>query len=139
MKRFDDAENAFRKALSLEPGNAEFLANLALVAMNRGDLAGAESTLREALRLDPDNARNHMNLGIVYLKQKKAREAASVIGRAAALEPASVEAHQLLGEALELSGDLAGAVRAYRRALEIDSSFTRARVALDRCQKSLKR
>jgi cytochrome c-type biogenesis protein CcmH len=58
MERFDEATDALRKAVALDPGNADLLADLAetLALRNGRTLAGEPTKLLErALKLDPDN------------------------------------------------------------------------------------
>jgi len=58
MERFDEAVDALRKAVTLDPGNADLLADLAeaLALRNGRTLAGEPTKLLErALKLDPDN------------------------------------------------------------------------------------
>lgn len=58
LERFQEAADALRKAVALDPGNADLLADLAeaLALMNGRTLAGEPSRLLErALKLDPDN------------------------------------------------------------------------------------
>jgi len=58
MERFDEATDALSKAVALDPGNADLLADLAeaLALRNGRTLAGEPTKLLErALKLDPDN------------------------------------------------------------------------------------
>ena len=58
LERFDEAADALSKALALNPGNADLLADLAetLALRNGRTLAGEPTKLLErALKLDPDN------------------------------------------------------------------------------------
>jgi Flp pilus assembly protein TadD len=53
--RFDDAERAFREALSVEVGCAEAYGGLAMVAQQREDYSGAFDMYLACLEKDPDN------------------------------------------------------------------------------------
>ena len=58
LERFDEAADALRKAMALNPGNADLLADLAeaLALRNGRTLAGEPTKLLDrALKLDPDN------------------------------------------------------------------------------------
>lgn len=58
MDRFDEAADALRKAVALDPGNADLLADLAeALALRSGRTLAGEPTrlLERALKLDPDN------------------------------------------------------------------------------------
>lgn len=93
--RFTSAETSFADALTLEPGNAKYALNLALMKIARGDnasamrlleehrqlmsladyglalalagdIAGAITTLQEAARGPDANAKTRQNLGLAY-------------------------------------------------------------------------
>ena len=49
------AEQAWKKAIELEPGNSTAHSNMAFVYMARNDRAAAAAYAREALKLDRNN------------------------------------------------------------------------------------
>ena len=58
LERFDESADAFRKAVALDPGNADLLADLAeALALRSGRTLAGEPTrlLQRALKLDPGN------------------------------------------------------------------------------------
>lgn len=63
------AEEAYRRALELEPSLYKSRNNLGLILYRRGDLAGAEREFREALRLRPDYALASRNLDRILMKR----------------------------------------------------------------------
>lgn len=62
LKRDGDAEDAYRKALTLEADLPKARNNLGLILYRRGDRAGAEAEFREALRIQPDYPLARRNL-----------------------------------------------------------------------------
>ena len=72
--------------------------------------------------------------GYRLLSTGRTRESLAVLVFVAARFPASGNAFDSLGEALAATGDVAGAVRAYRRSLELDPGNTNATRQLERLQ-----
>ncbi len=96
---FNNAEAAFRKALSLAPDNSTTLFNLGTVLAGLGRLEEAILNLREAVRLDPADPEARMNLAILLSKTGRQDEAA--MQKEAALSAARRLGHIDLIEALE--------------------------------------
>lgn len=61
--RRSEAEDAYRRAVTLDPGDARAQAGLASVLLIRGKVDEAVKAYREAARLDPSNADYHEGLG----------------------------------------------------------------------------
>ncbi len=61
--KHDQAIGEFRKALELNPGNAEVYYNIGLVYETRNETENAREMFRKALAIDPDYAiaREHLN------------------------------------------------------------------------------
>jgi hypothetical protein len=75
-------------------------------------------------------ARAWYNLGNTLGEQQRFGEAIAAYRRAIELQPSLLPAHANLGRALFVSGDVAGAVRAYEAALAIDPNNERVRAML---------
>lgn len=66
LGNFSESERLFKEALKLAPGRAEYICNLGIVALNRGDKDAARVHFDEAYALDPEDEvilawRAHMN------------------------------------------------------------------------------
>eukprot|EP00614_Pseudopedinella_elastica_P028952 CAMPEP_0172627400 /NCGR_PEP_ID=MMETSP1068-20121228/156011_1 /TAXON_ID=35684 /ORGANISM="Pseudopedinella elastica, Strain CCMP716" /LENGTH=212 /DNA_ID=CAMNT_0013437269 /DNA_START=37 /DNA_END=672 /DNA_ORIENTATION=+ len=61
----DEAEDAYRKAIDLDPDYASAHTNLGVALHNKGDLTGAEDATRRAIDLDPSNPHAHGTLAAV--------------------------------------------------------------------------
>ena len=72
------------------------------------------------------------NLGFIYIQQGRSDEALPPLARAVEIRGNVPVFQNNLGTALERAGHLAAARQAYEAALEADSSYTKASVALDR-------
>jgi Flp pilus assembly protein TadD len=72
------------------------------------------------------------NLGLIYIQQGRSDEALPPLARAVELRDNAPVFQNNLGMALEGSGHLAAARRAYAAALEADSSYSKASASLVR-------
>ena len=125
LRRVPEAEREYREALRLKP-NAPGL-HLAL-----GDLYAqtmqwpkAEEEFRFETKLQPGNAEAAFGLGNALLQRGEAKMAVAELLRAEGLRPDMPETLYALGKAQSLTGDLAGAEKAWKRviALEENSSL----------------
>jgi Tfp pilus assembly protein PilF len=122
MKDYDEAENAYEKALSLDPGSGDLHNNLALAyAMQGSHLSKAEVLARKAMELAPPHRPYYLDtLGVVLLKQGKHAEAVVELRKSVAEIPPDqpamlAEAYLHLSDALAASGDQAGSDEARAR------------------------
>lgn len=127
QKRSDAVEKTTRLILDRVPDHPLALEWLGFAQM-AGDGDAAIESLRKAARLDPLRVETQFNLGLNLAARGDRDEAAACFERALAGRPNFVLAWIHLGE---VRGGEA-AVAAYRRALEIDPTSTRAYVALAR-------
>ena len=111
---YQQAFEAFKKAVQLAPGSAEAHNWMGAFLMGQGNLPDATSELRKAVSLDPKYARAYTNLGSALAKGGDLSGAVSAFQKALALEP-SWAAHLNLGLAMRENGDAAGALVHLRR------------------------
>ena len=90
------------KVLSIDPANAEALANLGLAYVRLGDLPKAVAAFERGVRLNPNATSARLNLGAIYLEYLNYRGAEQQYKVALQLEPQNLEA--LTGYALSLEG-----------------------------------
>ena len=128
--QIDEAEQAYRKAVEVNPHSedAHFNLGIALVRQNKLDEAIAE--YREALRLMPDYAEVHNNLGNVLMSQKKFDEAMEHFRAAIRILPEHASAHNNLGTALARQGRFMEAIELYEKAVEFMPDYVEARFNL---------
>ena len=115
---FREAAEAYRRQTELQPDNPWGFQMLGAALQMEGDLDGAIAPYREAIRLAPD-ARAWANLAGVYYAQGRLSDAVLAYEEAARLEPASGTIRRSLGDARAKSGDMQGARRDWRAALEL--------------------
>ena len=112
----EEALESYRKALELDPNCASAHFNLAVVAIQGGDLDEAESHYRSALRVKP-NAETYNGLGYVLAAKDRSDEAAAQFRKAIELSPQYVPAYNNLADLLAKEGKLEDAEFYYRASL----------------------
>jgi tetratricopeptide (TPR) repeat protein len=117
--KLDRAVTLLRRLLTVQPGHANGRVALgtALVRQHRHEEARVE--LERAVADDPSNPWAHSNLGACLLSLERAEEAVGHLRKATELQPTYERAWCGLGQALEATGDTAGADEAYRQTLAL--------------------
>ena len=72
QKKFGEAEDCFRSALTFKPEDYSFNFNWGVAAASAGKIGEAEKHLREARRLAPDNAVVKQTLQLVLQREQRA-------------------------------------------------------------------
>ncbi len=103
MKRLDDAEQAYRRAIALTPDNPIALNNLAMILMTQAKGGAAKQKLTEA------------------------RDMAS---KAVSLKPNIATFHDTLGQACGALGDWDSAIKSYTEALNLSPNAIESRIML---------
>jgi Tfp pilus assembly protein PilF len=128
-KDYDAAIAAYNELLKAEPGNDKAKIELAMTAIERGDVRTAEETLLRAAG-EPDAPREvFYGLGEVKLAANDADAAASWFEKASQADPFWAKPLLKLGEAAIRKGDNAGATRLLARAVEVDPTAPEAATA----------
>jgi tetratricopeptide (TPR) repeat protein len=117
--RLAEAAAAYETILKIEPDNADALHLAGLIALQRGDAAGALARIGRAAALNPRNAAYHMNLGRARQAAGQLEDARASFRRAAEFAPNESAVWHYLGLASRAAGDLSGAIDAYQRAAQI--------------------
>jgi tetratricopeptide (TPR) repeat protein len=124
---FDQAIEAYGKAIDLRPFFAEAYVGLGDAKAAKSDVDGAIAAYQKALVYNPVNPRVHMSLGKIYYGEKGLYyEAVTAYKRAIDLDPHAVEARMGLGEVYEEKGLYKEAIEEYRRVIEVDGKHTGA-------------
>jgi Flp pilus assembly protein TadD/DNA-binding transcriptional ArsR family regulator len=120
--RNDEAEEAYRRAIELDPHNAypwNHLGTLLQEGLKRYE--EAEQAFRHAIELDPQFANPWNGLGVLLLDHlKRDEEAEQAFRRAIELDPQSAYPWSNLGRLLLKRKSIPEAAKAFLRALEID-------------------
>jgi serine/threonine protein kinase len=86
-KKWDEASQACRMAVSLDPNDARTHTELGVALAHLNDWTGAETEDRAAVKLVPDDPRMHFNLAIALKAQGKQAESAAEFNKAHELDP----------------------------------------------------
>lgn len=82
-----EAEEAYRQALALAPGDPAARFNLALLLQQSGLVKDAEAELRQVLEIEPRHAWGHYQLGVILAARKERAAALDHYARALAYDP----------------------------------------------------
>ncbi len=109
-----EAEEAFRRSLSLDPKNVEAYTDLGIVRLRADDPRGARDLFRQALAIDEAVPRAWNGLGVSLNRMGEERASVEAWSRAVALDPKLYDALYNLG----LVAGKTGMLREARAALE---------------------
>lgn len=119
---FDQAMEAYRRALTVRPHYAEAYVGLGDAKAAKGEHEAAIAEYRKALEYDPLNARVYHSLGrIYYNEQGLYYEAVAAYKKAIELDPYFLEARMGLGEVYEEKGLYDDAIAQYRKVIEVNA------------------
>ncbi len=107
----EEAREAYRRALDLDPAHADALVNLGRLVHEGGEAAAAEGLYRRALGVRPEDATAAFNLGVALEDLGRRREALEAYERAVALDPQNADAHYNAAALCEALGQAADALR----------------------------
>jgi len=117
--RLQEAEQAYRDALSLAPEHPETLHYLGLLLYRLGQLDEAVDLVSRACTHEPGQALYWFNFGVVAQRAARLEEAVRAYRQAVSLNPQYADAYTNLGHTYKDLGSLESAEEAYRRVLQI--------------------
>jgi len=109
----DDAIEAYREALRINPESASAHYNLGLALYHKGLLDEAIEAYREALRINPESANTRTNLGLALYRKGLLDDAIEAYREALRINPQDALAQLNLGIALKDKGLTAEAAKAF--------------------------
>jgi len=107
----EEARDAYRRALELDPAHADAHVNLGRLLQEAGSAHAAAEHYRAALDADERNATAAFNLGGVLEDLERRTEAVAAYQRAIAADPAFADAHFNLARLYERLGRKQAAIR----------------------------
>lgn len=125
--RYEESVAEWKKALAMEPSDAQALSNLGAAYSALGRLDEALEQFRKALGADPDNYKAHANLGVALARMGRFAEAVGPLRRALELNPAEASTLSALGGVLAQAGQIGEAAALLEKALELNPDDTDAR------------
>ncbi len=127
--RLDEAAQGYRQILVSEPGHADCLHLLGMIAYQSGDHEQAVSLIRAAIAIHATASSYYSNLGNVLRTQEKLAEAEACFRQSLALRPDQAEVQLNLGNMLKAQGAVDAALTCYRRARSLNPELAEASVA----------
>ncbi|HSG48542.1 MAG TPA: tetratricopeptide repeat protein, partial [Longimicrobiales bacterium] len=100
----DEAIDAYRRALELDPSHSDAHLNMGRLLHEAGRIEEAEEHYRRAVSADPESARAFYNLGVALEDQSAAAAAMEAYQAARRLDPELAVAHFNLSRLLEAEG-----------------------------------
>ena len=89
LKYYDEARQAFQRAVDLDPKLSFAVNNIGSVYFAQRNLGKAEKYFKKAIRIKSDDPSFHMNLAALYLEKKKTDKAMAEWKKALNLDPDS--------------------------------------------------
>jgi tetratricopeptide (TPR) repeat protein len=117
--RHEDALDAFRRALELEPRSSGALAGIGSAFLHLGRVAEAETFYLDALEARPGDWALHNSLGVFYYRSGRLEEAAEQFRRVVAFTPDNARGWSNLGGILTHLEDWDAAMEALERSISI--------------------
>lgn len=114
------AEEAYRRAMELDPRLATAMTNLGNLRLLAGDRGEAEALYRRAIEADAQQPEAPYNLAYLLVDQGRRTEAITMFERALGLRPDFAEAHFNLAMALTEAGHFHRAKGHWQRYLELE-------------------
>jgi Flp pilus assembly protein TadD len=119
-----EALEYFRKAVELQPDNADAQFYVGLSHSRLGDYAEAIPALERALQLDPSKQYIHYHLGLAYVQTGQYRKAIASLEEAVRFDPDKAATRFYLGYAYYQGKQYRQALPFLARAQELDPSLT---------------
>ncbi len=125
-----NSEEAFRRAIRIDPFHAEANGNLARLLAARGDREQAVFYFDATAKLRPSDAVNLYEYALTLVQMNRFEDSLRQTRAAALADPGLAEAHELLGGLLARNRDFDAALAEFRRAVELKPEFSRAQLDL---------
>ncbi|MEW5822279.1 MAG: tetratricopeptide repeat protein, partial [Cyanobacteriota bacterium] len=120
QERYNEAINAYKKAVKFLPNRVELLYNLALNEYKIGDYQDSIDHLHKVIEIAPGFTLAYYNLGTLYYNLKEYDESIKYLTRAVKLNPVLIDAHFNLGLAYMSDEKINEAAKHFESCLNID-------------------
>jgi predicted O-linked N-acetylglucosamine transferase (SPINDLY family) len=118
-RRLEDAVDACRKSIDLNPKIPQTYYNLGIALRELGQMEEAIAAYQRALELDPKFPEAFNNLGNVLRMRGRLDEAEECLKQAIGIKPDFAEAYSNLGNVVREQGRLGDAIAPFRKAVAI--------------------
>lgn len=131
----EQAVEAYRRAVELNPQAAGALVNLGTIHYRMGKFKDAEQYYAQSLEVDANYPLAHFNLGNLYDERGELAKAQHCYESALRLNPGYGDAHFNLALLCERTGDALKAVRHWKAYLKLDNASTWSDIARRQLEK----
>ncbi len=121
-QKLEKSYSYFRKALELEPKDANILYNLGTLCLSQNQIAASIEWLRQSLEQN-EFAETHHNIGVAYFESGELSNAARHFEKAIEIKPHFPEAFFNLGLLFDKKGETLQAVQSYQKAIDENETF----------------
>ncbi len=128
--RLSEAESLYRQVLAENPGHADALHRLGLIAFQTGRNDAAIDLIQKAIAVQPNDGAYHLNLANALRRRGDLDSAMASYRTAIQVRPDLFEAHHNLGKLLREQGKLDEAAAVLHRALDINPNLAEIHNAL---------
>lgn len=138
VHKYSKAENVYKEALALYPGDARNLGNLATLDMEAGRFNEAFENLQAALKLEPNNLEAMANLAVIHQIPEAGRfdlnQADLLYSRVLQLDPTHVNSLQNMGYLKLSQNQPERAIEFFTRALQLSPRAATVLVGMGRAE-----
>jgi len=128
--KYEEALEAYKKAVATDPAQAAALNGLGVVLTKLKRYGEAIEACKRALEIEPDSAWVYSNIGLAYLESGIEKEAVNAFTKAIRIMPDLDAAHFNLGLAYRRLGRYKEAAEAFRNAVRINPGSAEAHFEL---------
>lgn len=130
--KLDDAIALFKEAIDQSPDDVSLYILLGSTYLKKDLYDAAISLFKQAVEINPLSSLTHYHLGVAYREKKEYEKAVVEFKQAVAAQEDYKEAYYIMGMTFMDLGLTDDAKYAFQKALDIDISFERARLQLDK-------
>ncbi len=119
------AEEAYAKALAIEPGMSEAQDAIVDLRLSKNDFDGAIDVAKNAIKASPKQASTHYRLAQIYTEQWRLRDALEVLQKAIELDATNPRFFRSRATIKSFQGNLNGAIVDQQKAVDLskDKAF----------------
>jgi len=126
MDNTEDAITAYKRAIQIDPANADAVEFLASLYMTEERYPEAQAQLKQLIRLDTADASAVASLGYAYLNNGEIDAAQEQFAKAIRLDPKDASNYFNLGLAYSRRGQFANAIREFETAINLNLKYAAA-------------
>ncbi|MDA9823688.1 tetratricopeptide repeat protein [Paracoccaceae bacterium] len=123
LMKYGEAISSYKRAININPDNADCYNNMGVAFQHLGDLDAAINSYDKALKINHVYPEAHNNMGNALRKKGKLNAAINSYKQAIKIKPDYAEAYFEIGNTLYGKGDLNAAVESYKRAIKIKPDY----------------